>query len=983
MADLPSLKPGAPAHLDHLVEELSESLDLDAPTTAYRVLKRTFAYLIGYFADNAAALARVFAEIPFPEPTPRAAEAEDALKTALDFLTSADAPDLPEVKALVGVFFDGKKARRHSVMMGIGGKPRRGLMQLSKFSESTAVPTRKKCEEEVKRYLPYLESWLSAADQFFEEATVVVQRTEADGSQRVTTRIANQELAAGPRLAPTDCPFCLPEREFETGGLHLVVPRRLPQPLTEHLERLEGADGSVASCLHLRNALEFLLRYFAGVSYRMLGDLGELPEELARLRFDHRSLGDCEALLNASLATLSGMRKNLAARTVVAVFFRAGPEGRLVPRAHAETLQRADSLASWCLIEPGYGAWEDPEVCRQEFSRHLPTLRSWLSALGGYLQHSEHFFEEPKDDGSIGFSVRLGDRTINVKPPEYTLWLNNPRPETAATASGETETRRPLAREPVEAPERCPERLRQVLARLDVWLRAGDPIPACYATGDVLSYLTRYFAAVSVGALRHLGTIPEEIDRLANARESIHDRERLLILCLRSLSRADSDLARSLHGVFFYRDEDSDAERPTGAHARLLQIDGAPQSSAQNLADFCALRGAGVENPAQCKRELDRFLPVVRDWLATASAFFARARHEDGAVTLHDQQLEIGTLFLDPEADQVPELQAPSWEELAIAAEPTPEPRVPLTPDEIAESRPLLKYRIEFIGTRKNSQGQECKAGYLILTNSGGGTLAGTAASTDPSLEVSPNRFRGNKIDLSYWVNDEELPTTHEAFIVLTTPDERRTIASWELKPKEKFLNVPRRSAARLLRSVPIIGVLLFLIAFFPTMHWIDKTLTTQVGTNYLNEDLITDQPEARRAVILAAQVLGWSYLVLPWLVPVIVLRLARRFPPSLRELMVRHARSCMMMVSPLILILVVAPVLRTPLTGDPDFPTLNFARLFPYFFGINLASTIYMELSLTERLHDWFHEAWLRKIIGAVLFVCYLMLVQLAFNSG
>ena len=159
---VPSLPPGSPSHLEHLLDELNESLDLDAPGTSLRVLKRALSFLAGYYADLIQGVSSVFGELKFNHNgTNDPAEFVEAIQTGLAFLFTDAPQDLAEVRALVDVFYDGQTAKKFSRILGIGGKPRRGTMSLEKFLVAP-IPVRKKCVQEVRHYIPYLREWLEA-----------------------------------------------------------------------------------------------------------------------------------------------------------------------------------------------------------------------------------------------------------------------------------------------------------------------------------------------------------------------------------------------------------------------------------------------------------------------------------------------------------------------------------------------------------------------------------------------------------------------------------------------------------------------------------------------------------------------------------------------------------------------------------------------------------------------------------------------------
>ena len=1006
----PSLPQGSPSHLEHLLDELTESLDLDAPSTSYRVLKRTLHFLMGFFADLAASLSSVFGELDFEDPAqPDAKNAEDVLRKGIEFLISDAPQDLPEVKVFLNVFFDDQTARNFTKMMAIGGRPRRGVAQFSKFVTSKQVPVRKKCVQEVRRYLPYLKDWLDAAAVFFDQTRILSERTGLDGQQKVILQVAKQELTAGSRLQLGNCPLCTPDKEIDVPDslydrpVYFFVPQRAPKLFVEILDRLDAAmkEGDpVAGCLELRNSLEFLTRYFAGVSSKVCEDLGVLTEEGQDLAENSQSVSASERLLNLCLKTLKNQPDSLAAKSLMGVFYRRNEMFEYIPRWHTEILALQGQLSAWCQLEPGYGEMEDPEACKLEFEKHVPTLRDWLTSLGSYLQSTEHFFEEIQPEGNVDFSVRIGDRFIEISEPGYQLWLNNPRPEgELALASGEGAPK-PLIREPLDIPDGCPQVLSNILQRCDIYLRLGDPVEACVSLRDAMDYLTRYFAGLAAAAFRELGTLPEEAERMAQSSLSVHECEKLLILSLGSIGRESSEqLGTAVKSVFYYQEDFSEEDRPTGAHARILEMDADPSTRMQNLAEFCSLKaGEGVlSNPARSKREIERFLPMLRDWLAMGEPFFSKCEHfeeppgEDGktelVVKFEDFYLEMVEpdyiFYIRPGCDEVPDIEAPELPppDLVLEDELLEEP---VKRKERAEDRPFLASRVEYIGQRENSQGVVCKAGYIIITNQGGGTLSGTAGSTHPALEVTPKRFRGNKVQLSYWLDEDELPDTFEAFILLRTPEEQRTVSVYEMREKDERARLVTPGIAIQRLAMPLIASFLFFCGmFYLGNQFIHDRLVEDIGPLYATMNLMENAPESRAKGLGIAQGLGYLWLLMAGLIPIWVGKTYLKLPHGTRAVVEDHMKRVLLIPSIIAVVLSGIAWWFFPLVTDNDFREMQVLRMLPWFFGINLLSATYMDLSLKEKLDDWVHDRIVRRyIIPPCFFFAFLMVVQLGLQS-
>ncbi len=1008
---VPNLPTGAPSHLEHLLDELNESLELDAPGTSLRVLRRTFNFLASYFADLVEGVSSVFGELNFQFTRPGDAdEAVIVIQKGLAFLQSDAPQELPEVRALVDTFYENGSPKKFARIVGVGGKPRRGTMPLEKFV-SAPIPVRKKCVLEVKAHIPYLREWLEAASSLFANAGIVSERTSLEGKQIIKVQIGNQLVEAGKRIEVSACPLCIPEKEIDVPlslydrSVFFFVPQKAPRFLTEILDRLgeamEKAD-PVAGCLELRNALEFLIRYFAGVSSKVCDELDSLPESAEALLEQSQSITASEQLLNNCLEILQKKPDFLAAKTITSIFFRRNELFEYVPRWHTEILSLNGQLSAWCQLEPGYGELEDPEVCKVEFEKHVTTLREWLVALGSYLQSTEHFFQEVKRDGKVEFSLRIGDRFLEVTEPGYVLWVNNPRPEGEVVHSEAGSETKPLIRESVDIPKGTPVVLSRILTRMDLYLRLGDPIESCVSLRDALDYLTRYFAGLAAAAFRQLGSLPVEAEQLAQQSLSIHDCERLLILSLRSIGHeSDEKLGLAVRNVFYYVDEFSKQEKPTGSHARLLAFDADPTSKMQNLADFCALKpGEGaLSHPARSKRELERFLPTLRDWLAMAEPFFRDATHheeppdEEGKTELvveyGDYYLELVepdyVFYIRPGADEIPDVEAPELPspDSLLDEDLVDEPVHRKSPEEAARERPFLVHRVDLIGERQNSRGVKCQAGYIILTNAGGGTLSGNAVTTDDSLEVEPARFRGNKVQLSYWVDTESLPDNFEVFILLKTAQEERSISVYEMIGQAKASPItPGFAMFKMVASV-VFWIGAFISVFHGVTAYVDGRMLETVGRGYHTLKLFQDAPEAISAVMYWTLSVGYFYLFLAGIVPVIIARMFRKFPPNIQALL--EGRRRLLMVSPcwVIIPLIFTPVLSNQLTAaSSQFLGFDLYGMLIYFIGLNLLSTLYQELSITERLDDWILDPAVRTGVSWVAWFVFLTTVLLGVST-
>lgn len=978
---------GSPSHLVHLLDRLRDSRTLTS-NTSLRVLKETLHFLLGFYADLARDLSQVFGELKFEPAGPDPGVAERSLSQALGFLTTDAPEDIPEVKALVQVFFEEDRARKITGLMGISGKPRRGFKQLSKFLESESTVTVKKADQELRRYLGFLEEWLQDSASFFGQMTILSERAIVGEPALVRVRLGKQELTAGPSLDLRNCPLCVAARELPLPGTEppahsfIFVPQLCPPPLEEMFRQFDRAvaeDDPAALCLEARNALEFLMRFFATVTSTVCAELDLLDEPDQALLTESRSLPSSEILLVRCLEALRECSDTLVSKPLVDVFYRAGQ-----PREHTQLL-RKEELAEWCYLEPGYGHLEFPEACRAEFHRQLPILQNWLKSCAPYFSSSEHFFTDPEEDESVSFSVRIGNRLFETGPNPYRLWLNNPRPQAAAAvATPDTEQLQSLIPKPLFVPEGCPGFLARVLARAEFYLRAGDPVESYLSLQAALDYLTRYFAGLTGAALKQRNCLPEEARELLERCRYVEACEKLLLLFLLAPapeSEADEALDVSLRRVFFRLNPETGEEKAL-AHTRVLLRDASPTTRRLQLATFC--ENATPPNPGQAKREVRKYLPALQDWLDAAAPWFKDSlaisgKDESLGVLFQGKKLVLPEYeFFPPKgADRVPEGEMP---EIVWPEEPQEDSLEESEP--IVEDPPLLVYRVQHIARRPNKAGKECEAGYIIVSNAGGGNLTGLVTTTHPSLEVEPTRFRGSRTQISYWLDEEEVPETHEAFVRLKTAREERFVTVRQMREKSTRKAVGARGALLRLLAALLLPLVVFGVLGYLGQAALSHTLAEQLGPDFVEVNLFERAPAARAQVLWIAQGLGFLYLCLAGMLPVAIGTVYRRFPPAARARSERVFRRILMLPIPLAF-LMVGPLWWVDLAWDPDFPTLQLLRLFPWWAGISLLAVAYVEMSVTEKLDEWFHNLIVRKyVIPASAWVTLFILIGVATQS-
>ncbi len=734
----------------------------------------------------------------------------------------------------------------------------------------------------------------------------------------------------------------------------------------------------------------------------MTCELGKVPKRGMELAQRSVFVVDCEKLLTYSLARLKRYPDSLAAREIVRVFYTHNELLELVPRgAHTEMLLLPGFLSGWCMLRPGEGELSEPAVCKRDFERYLPVVVDWLNSMSGYLTEAEHFFE-PVTGGRLKFSLKLGEFFLDLASSVYSLWVDVP--------SLEEKFEGKLLQEygVVRYPRGCPSVLRNILRKVNSSLIEGEIKEAVMALRCALEFLLRYCAGVASVLAGNSEAEIVEAGFDSSSSITLQECESRLMRLLETGDDEDPIAAR-FRKVFFYRDDFGELSQPSGIHARILKATVEGSMRGEGIASFCY--GGESSDKAVGIREnkllLDRFLPVLRDWLVNLDRFWCECEHFE-EVSLEESTIELvvqcGERYLeligpeyvlplpagyeemvggeDLEDDDlvvsVPEVEQDeeeAWEHEEVTEEQAEEERRP--------GDPFMKYRIDYVGLQKNSKGKMCLSGYIRIENAGGGVLSGTAVTTHPSLEVSPATFEGNKVRLTYWVDEDSLPQNFKAFILLKSKDEERQIEVWEMQPKGFWKELHHTSARIAMWAPVVIGIGLFSLLFFPLASHIDSVLRSAAGNNWPHINLAKEAKGALVQVYPLTQLIGWCFLSLAGAVPLGVAKVFTRFNPVVKDMLAGERLRPMLSVSAIIFLGLLLPVFRTPVTTSPYLPNCNFYDLFfPWFVGLNVFASAYLSLSLSERIDDWIHDPYLRHILPAVLVFGYVCLVMLALNG-
>lgn len=1036
-----SLPSQTPSHVKHLMTTFVESLEADAPVSALKSLQLLFAYLLGHFTDLSAGLciqlgasSELYSKSE--EDSISLLESENRLLESINFL-SENHSSVSEALGLISVFVDTNTGHPRSFFTLAGaGKMKDSMGGMKRYSDFCKPPqrgyNRSDASKLISQYGPHLEVWLTVAAVFWGECEMLDESTTLKGRQRIKYQFRTRQLEAGMRCEVGDCTQCIPARVLELRpplwdkedslGFPGAVPEHLLHLVDRWSDRLNDVD-IIGSTSLMRDTFEFLVRYFSGISYTLCLALDAVPAAARTHVANTQSVDNCERLLQVCVESLKSYQDDPAARAVVGVFFRRTATLELEPRAHTNLLLIEGVLSSWFKRERGQQPSE--ERSKNDLERYYPVFRDWVKALFQFFGLCEHFDDPPTKDGVLPLSVRLGDYLLELTEPTYTLRIRQcpiclPEPswlKSGGTASVSPKEELKLARErderleaklkeeeelraapkffpgefpPVAKAPDSPKFLLRQTTRLDIYVRRGQFPEARQALKDVLDYLVRYWAGVAVAACRASGTMSEERAALSKDSLSIQQCERLLNECLHDLVADQASLSQEILSVFYNVDIVTDELKSLGAHSRILMTDADSKNKMQLLADFC--ESSHEADTGRCRSDLKTFLPIVRDWLKLSQSFFEQCEHHEEDIDSQGRLelvVQFDQTFLELVApdyafyvkigsDVVPDLPVPEYIEPVVETPVVVEQKkvVAQTAESLALAEPFLVHRVAFVGVRENSKKVMCKSGKIRIENAGGGSLTGRAVSTHPCIEVSPARFRDNT-QLDYWLDEKSIPKDFIPTIVLRSGGDERTVTVSELRPVSALATISKTQAILFIYSFVGGAWLLYFAAYFYDTAQIAKYLS-ETGTS-LSQLAADDQ--ARNIVIGKAQLAGWMHICIPVISGSSVFAFFRRLSPVMQDIVVKHFERALLLPAliDVFVVLIFMGIFRTGYTNRPEIPPLYLGGLLPWFVVFTVGMYTYAQLSYKNVIASWIPVPAMRRIVGPICFLVFVMLSVLA----
>ncbi|MBI3927992.1 MAG: tetratricopeptide repeat protein [Armatimonadetes bacterium] len=222
-----------------------------------------------------------------------------------------------------------------------------------------------------------------------------------------------------------------------------LAPPQTPPQLKALLLQLDqalcGGQSEEASRAILRS-LDFMLRYFTGVSTGLLASLEPGRPEVQTLSAGLDSVERYERLLRFSMAALENHREDPSWRSLRRVFYREDEESEPHPRRHtrwlklaAPGLEEVPPLSAWAaeLHERGRG----PHGTDQDVRLYGPILEEWLTAAADFFETWEHAYRPDADGSSMQVLLEHRDFEFQLIPPLKLQPISeDPQPEIGPAA---------------------------------------------------------------------------------------------------------------------------------------------------------------------------------------------------------------------------------------------------------------------------------------------------------------------------------------------------------------------------------------------------------------------------------------------------------------------------------------------------------------------------------------------------------------------
>jgi hypothetical protein len=256
---------------------------------------------------------------------------------------------------------------------------------------------------------------LLSAEQLLRRANTKEESVEP--VVEITPEVAEPAAPEAPKSSPG---------EFRPISIPVDCPKFLARVLRRLDVRLRRGELSQSRDA-LRDALDYLLRYWAGTSFTCARDAGKLSIDEEELATKSLSIQDCEKLLSANLKRLEGGANELSEEILQVFYTRDVFTEQLKPHGGHTRMLITDSsadnqmqlLAEFCeMTDPC-----DVHRSRRDLKTFLPVLRDWLESSQGFFEQCQHHEEEPDKEGRMELVVQWDKTYLELVAPDYAFYV--------------------------------------------------------------------------------------------------------------------------------------------------------------------------------------------------------------------------------------------------------------------------------------------------------------------------------------------------------------------------------------------------------------------------------------------------------------------------------------------------------------------------------------------------------------------------------
>jgi hypothetical protein len=433
----------APEVLVPVFDELNGALEKVDYARAGLYTRIALDFLVQYFTGCGASLWRQQGHMTEQALELFYPEASLAEKERLLLLSLGGVSTESEVGSSLGKLFH--KGSLQYRALSQRGQPT-GMSPISEWATSRKPVT----EAELLIYLPLLRSWIGAANPWFSSGEQLFEEPSPDGVLEGVVAYGDDFLEmVDPEYVIQLARECLdlvapdeePESESEsesdaaeeqkadspfTGKLpQLPILIDGPPVLVGHVGRLlEAADDRRTANAWLGSSFEYLIQYFAGLTFTLLGGATSAIDRSVVPYFSPTaSLRQREILLVSCIEHLKTAATGSVQEGVRDIFLK--PDGSY--RDHTKYLgvlgagcfnENEMLLSYWCRARHQAG-----HLSTNDLHFGMSILNSWLDASKPFFASCEHYAEDPGPDGQEEMVVELADDYLDMVMPDYAIQI--------------------------------------------------------------------------------------------------------------------------------------------------------------------------------------------------------------------------------------------------------------------------------------------------------------------------------------------------------------------------------------------------------------------------------------------------------------------------------------------------------------------------------------------------------------------------------